>query len=62
MRNDVACFGNMTTCRGHGSFGLSLAAVALHSRPPRLYIVHTIIFLLFRVALEERVLIFYSYE
>ena len=58
MRNDVACFGNMTTCRGHGSFGLILAAVA----PPRLYIVHTIIFLLFRVALEERILVFFSHE
>ena len=48
MRNDVACFGNMTTCRGHGSFGLSLAAVA----PPS--VVHSIIYLLLRVALEER--------
>ena len=48
MRNDVACFGNMTACRGHGSFGLSLAAVA----PPS--VVHSIIYLLLRVALEER--------
>ena len=48
MRNDVACFGNMTACRGHGSCGLSLAAVA----PPS--VVHSIIYLLLRVALEER--------
>ena len=48
MRNDVACFGNMTACRGHGSFVLSLAAVA----PPS--VVHSIIYLLLRVALEER--------
>ena len=56
MRNDVACFGNMTACRGHGSFVLSLAAVA----PPS--VVHSIIYLLLRVALEERILVFFSHE